>query len=68
MAAICIVASLIVFFAVTFPINRVTSNWTVMPANWEALRRRWELSHAANAVLYGVAFVVLLLSLLVEHR
>jgi len=67
-AVVCIVASLVVFFTVTFPVNQATSNWTVMPANWEALRRRWEFSHAVNAALYGAAFIALLLSLLVERR
>ena len=56
-ATLLLVANLTVFFAWTFPVNQATSNWTVMPADWEALRKQWEYSHAANALL---AFVALL--------
>jgi len=41
-----------------------TANWTESPANWEALRRQWEYSHAAGAVLYATAFTALVLSVL----
>ena len=63
-AALCIVAMLIVFFVWTFPANQATGNWTVMPANWETLRRDWEYSHAVNAVLALAAFCSLVLSIL----
>jgi uncharacterized membrane protein HdeD (DUF308 family) len=46
-----IAASLVVFFAWTFPANQVTSNWTVVPENWQELRRQWEYAHAFGAVL-----------------
>jgi hypothetical protein len=57
LAAALIAASLGVFFGWTFPANRATANWTVMPADWEALRRQWEWSHAANAVVVLAALV-----------
>src|SRR5262245_48367558 len=46
-AAFCaIVATQIVFWTFTFPVNRRTRNWTVAPRDgWERLRNRWELSH-----------------------
>jgi hypothetical protein len=56
-ATLLLVANFTVFFAWTFPVNQATSNWTVMPADWEALRNQWEYSHAVNALL---AFVALL--------
>jgi hypothetical protein len=62
-ALACIALSLVVFFTVTFPVNRITQNWTVLPQGWEELRRRWEYSHAANAVLYFVALACLTLSI-----
>jgi hypothetical protein len=37
-----------VFWTVTFPVNAVTHNWTQVPADWEALRRQWEYSHAGG--------------------
>src|SRR6266550_2992731 len=42
---------LIVFLVFTFPANRQTANWTVLPENWQELRRRWEYSHAVGAGL-----------------
>jgi hypothetical protein len=40
-----------IFFMWTYPANVATANWTQAPANWEALRRQWELSHAVNALI-----------------
>ena len=64
-AAVCILISLIVFFAFTFPANRETANWTTLPENWQKLRRHWEYSHAVGAALYFLALSLLTLSLLV---
>jgi len=50
-ALVLMLASLAVFFIWTFPANQATSNWTVVPDNWEALRTQWEYAHAAGAVL-----------------
>jgi hypothetical protein len=66
-AALCILASLVVFFTFTFPANQATANWTFLPGNWEELRRRWEYSHAVGALLYYVALGLLTLSLLVDR-
>jgi hypothetical protein len=66
-AAVCIVISLIVFFAFTYPANRQTANWTALTENWVRLRRRWEYSHAVGAALYFVALSLLTLSLLVDQ-
>jgi hypothetical protein len=63
-AALCIAATLVVFFVVIFPVNRVTVNWTTMPANWESLRRRWEYGHAVDTGLYFIALSALTVSLL----
>jgi hypothetical protein len=60
--------SLIVFFTFTYPANQQTVNWTVLPDNWQQLRRHWEYSHAIGAGLYFVAFISLLLSLLVGRE
>lgn len=67
-AALALAASLAIFFAWTFPANQATANWTTMPADWERLRRQWELSHAANAVLTLVAFGCVAIAVLVGHR
>lgn len=54
-AAILLALTLGVFFIWTFPVNQATANWTTAPIDWEALRMRWEFSHAANAVLTFLA-------------
>ena len=63
-AGLLVALSLAVFFAWTFPANLATENWTRMPEDWEALRRRWEYSHAANAGLLFLALCSVVLSVL----
>lgn len=53
-----------VFFTWTCPANQATANWTQAPENWRALRRAWELSHAANAVILFCGFVAVALSVI----
>jgi len=65
-ALACIVVSLAIFFAFTYPANQATENWTTRPADWEALRSQWEYSHAVNALLYLTALIALTLSLIVR--
>jgi hypothetical protein len=55
----CIVGTQVVFWIWTFPVNKATSNWTVLPDDWETLRRRWERSHAASAALNLTALLCL---------
>lgn len=56
LAFACILATQVVFWAVTFPVNRETRNWTDAPRHWMVLRRRWEYSHATSAAFNLVAF------------
>lgn len=68
-ATLCIALSLALFFAFTFPANRVTLNWTELPPEgWEALRRRWEYSHVAGAILYFAALAALVLTAIFRRR
>lgn len=66
-AILCIVGSLAIFFTFTYPANQATENWTRLPDNWESLRRQWEFSHAAGAVLYFIALGALTWSLLLDR-
>ncbi len=50
-AVLCFGASLVVFFIWVFPANQATNNWTAVPADWRALRIRWECGHAVSAIL-----------------
>ena len=67
-AALSLAASLIVFFAFTYPANQQTANWTQLPEHWEPVRLQWEYSHAAGAILDLVALISFAVSLLVERR
>ena len=58
----CLAASQVVFWTVTFPTNQATKNWTHQPPHWRELRAKWEISHAAGAVLTLGALVFLLLA------
>jgi len=63
-ATVCIAAALADFFVLVLPVNLRTDNWTQAPADWQALRARWEAGHALGALLYAVAFSALVLALL----
>lgn len=63
-AGLLVAASLAVFSTWTYPANLATENWTRAPPDWEALRRRWEYSHAAKACLLFLAFCSAVLSVL----
>jgi len=67
-AFLLIVATQVIFWVFTYPANAVTSNWTVIPEGFEGWRQQWEYSHAANAVLMLVAFILLVLSVLESRR
>jgi hypothetical protein len=63
-ALACQLAAQLVFWVWTFPANRATANWTVVPDGIERLRTQWEGSHAAGAVLNVAAVTLLVASLL----
>jgi ABC-type cobalamin transport system permease subunit len=67
-AFLCIVGTQVVFWTFTFPANQQTSNWTVLPENWETLRIQWEYSHAVSAVLNLIAFITLAFSASRDER
>jgi hypothetical protein len=65
-AFLSVVGTQIVFWAFTYPTNRETNNWTVLPAHWMELRTQWEYSHAASAGLNLIALVAVILAVLVD--
>lgn len=67
-STLCLLATLAIFFAFTFPANQATNNWTLFPANWEELRRQWEISHAVNAVITFAALCSLTISVLMTKE
>jgi hypothetical protein len=65
---LCMAGAQVVFWVFTFPVNQQTSDWTVLPQDWMALRAQWEYSHAAGAALHLVALVALLWSVLARPK
>jgi hypothetical protein len=63
-ALACLVAAQAIFWTFTYPANFATSNWTHIPANWQALRSRWEYSHAAGALFQVGAMAALIIAVL----
>jgi hypothetical protein len=55
LAFLLVAATLAIFFIWTYPANQATSNWTVVPPDWQELRTTWEYAHATNAVLTFLA-------------
>jgi hypothetical protein len=58
-AALMMAASLGIFFAYVYPANRITQNWTSIPANWKNWRYQWEWGHVVSAVCAFLAFLAL---------
>ena len=69
MAALgCLLASQVVFWTFTYPMNRASGDWTRVPDGFEVARRQWEYSHAANATITLLAFLAITLSALLYRR
>ncbi len=64
LAFAAVALSQVVFWTITFPVNRKTENWTQLPDDWMALRGRWEYSHAISAILVLIAAMALFTSVL----
>jgi hypothetical protein len=67
-ALVCLVGAQALFWTFTYPANAATANWTVQPDDWQALRLRWEYSHAAGALLQLLAMACLSLGAVWSRR
>jgi hypothetical protein len=65
---LCVVAAQILFWVFTFPANAATTNWTVQPEDWQRLRRDWEYSHLAGAILQSIGVLGLIVALIRRAR
>jgi hypothetical protein len=63
-AFVALLATQVVFWGFTYPVNRRTHDWTEAPEDWEKLRDRWEFSHAASAVLNFISFICVAVAVL----
>ena len=52
-----IIGTQIIFWTLTFPVNRRTRNWTRVSDDWAAFRRQWEFSHALSMLMNFAAFI-----------
>jgi hypothetical protein len=59
---LCFAGAQGIFWSLIFPANQLTNNWTELPPRWEAVRARWEYSHAAAAMLDFFALGLLIRS------
>jgi hypothetical protein len=67
-AIVCLACAQALFWIFTYPANVATQNWTHAPANWEALRDRWEYSHAGGAGFQVLAMAALIVAVLARTR
>lgn len=67
-AVACLIAAQAVFWIFTFPANQATANWTLQPEAWESLRRQWEYSHLAGAILQTLALASLIVAALARDK
>jgi len=67
-ALLLLIAAQVLFWYFTFPANTATHNWTVMPADWQALRRQWEYSHLGGAVCQAAGLLCLIAALFARIR
>lgn len=60
-ALLLLVATLLISVTISVPINTVQQTWSIPnpPANWAAVRDRWQLAHAARTITAVVAFLAL---------
>lgn len=66
--ALCLAIGLGIWFALVAPVNVAWANAspTAPPADWGQLRRQWEYTHAARAMLHLIALATLQLSVILE--
>jgi hypothetical protein len=65
--ASAVAITLAIFFVWVLPANTATSNWTVTPANWQALRAQWEHGHAINAMITFAGMTSLVLAVVLSR-
>jgi hypothetical protein len=63
----CLVATQVIFWVFTYPMNVASGNWTVTPEHFEMARRQWEYSHAASAVLTFLALIAITSSAVIDQ-
>ncbi len=65
LAFLSILATQVIFWTYTYPMNALTQQWTVMPPDLQAARLQWEYSHAVNFGLTLLALIFIAAAALV---
>jgi hypothetical protein len=63
---LCLIGTQIIFRLFTYPMNVLSSNWTVPPGHFEAARRQWEYSHSVSAVLTFISLLAIVSAVAVD--
>jgi uncharacterized membrane protein len=60
-AVLLLLVTLVISVSISVPINTAQASWSVMapPADWSAVRDRWQLAHVARTTTSVLAFVLL---------
>jgi uncharacterized membrane protein len=60
-AVVLLLATLVISVSISVPINTAQASWSVVapPADWSAVRDRWQLAHVARTTTSVLAFVLL---------
>lgn len=63
-AVLLLLVTLVISVSISVPINTAQSNWSVVapPADWSAVRDRWQLAHVARTTTAVLAFALLTLT------
>jgi hypothetical protein len=63
---VCLTGTQVVFWLFTYPMNAVSSYWTIPPEHFEAARRQWEYSHSVSAVLTFMSLLAIVSAVAVD--
>jgi hypothetical protein len=63
---LCLIGTQIIFWLFTYPMNVLSSNWTVTPEHFEAARRQWEYSHSVSALLTFMSLLAVVSAVAVD--
>jgi hypothetical protein len=58
-----IVATQLLFWALIYPLNELTQNWSVLPSDFESARTQWEYAHAACFALNLMSLAAIILAI-----
>jgi hypothetical protein len=57
-----IMCTQLLFWTLIYPLNELTRNWSVLPADFESARQQWEYAHAACFALNLMSLTAIILA------